>query len=41
VIAQVANHEGSVPPKVGDRVHVGWSASSAVFPAAGDQIAAE
>jgi putative spermidine/putrescine transport system ATP-binding protein len=41
VIAQVANHEGSVPPKVGDRVHVGWSASSAVFPAAGDQLAAE
>jgi len=41
VIAQVANHEGSVPPKVGDRVHVGWSASAAVFPATGDQLAAE
>ncbi len=37
VIAQVANHEGRVLPKVGDRVHVGWSASAAVFPATGGE----
>jgi putative spermidine/putrescine transport system ATP-binding protein len=37
VVAQIANHEGSVLPKVGDRVHVGWSATSAVFPAAGEE----
>lgn len=33
VIAQVPNHEGRALPKVGDRVHVGWSAEAAVFPA--------
>ena len=33
VIAQVPNQDGSVLPTVGDSVHVGWSASPAVFPA--------
>ncbi|MCF3932709.1 ABC transporter ATP-binding protein [Acuticoccus sp. M5D2P5] len=33
VIAQVPNHDGSVLPAVGDRVHVGWAPTSAVFPA--------
>jgi putative spermidine/putrescine transport system ATP-binding protein len=40
VVAQIANHEGSTLPKVGDRVHVGWSAASAVFPAAGEELPA-
>ena len=39
VVAQIANHEGRVLPQVGDRVHVGWSPSAAVFPAAGDEAA--
>ncbi|MEM8665748.1 MAG: ABC transporter ATP-binding protein, partial [Pseudomonadota bacterium] len=33
VIAQVPNQDGSVLPKVGERVHVGWAATPAVFPA--------
>ncbi|GAB5376392.1 MAG: ABC transporter ATP-binding protein [Acuticoccus sp.] len=33
VIAQVPNQDGSVLPAVGDEVHVGWSASPAVFAA--------
>jgi putative spermidine/putrescine transport system ATP-binding protein len=33
VIAQIPNHDGNVMPRVGDRVHVGWSATAAVFPA--------
>jgi putative spermidine/putrescine transport system ATP-binding protein len=33
VISQVPNHDSSVLPKLGDRVHVGWSATVAVFPA--------
>jgi putative spermidine/putrescine transport system ATP-binding protein len=36
VIAQIPNHDGHALPKVGDRIHVGWSATSAVFPAAGE-----
>ena len=32
VIAQIPNQDGSVLPAVGDRVHVGWAASPAVFP---------
>ena len=32
VIAQIPNQDGSVLPTVGDRVHVGWAASPAVFP---------
>jgi putative spermidine/putrescine transport system ATP-binding protein len=36
VIAQIPNHDGYALPKVGDRIHVGWSATSAVFPAAGE-----
>ncbi len=37
VIAQVPNQEDSVLPHVGDRVHVGWSASAALFPAATEE----
>ncbi|WP_108662892.1 ABC transporter ATP-binding protein [Acuticoccus kandeliae] len=33
VIAQVPNHDGSILPSVGDRIHVGWAPTSAVFPA--------
>jgi len=33
VIAQIPNQDGSVLPSVGDSVHVGWTASAAVFPA--------
>jgi putative spermidine/putrescine transport system ATP-binding protein len=36
VIAQIPNHDGYALPKVGDRIHVGWSATSAVFPATGE-----
>ena len=32
VVAQVANQDGSVLPRVGERVHVGWSANAPVFP---------
>jgi putative spermidine/putrescine transport system ATP-binding protein len=39
VIAQVPNHEGSVLPHVGDRVHVGWSAAAALFPAGAEEEA--
>jgi putative spermidine/putrescine transport system ATP-binding protein len=39
VIAQVANHEGRALPQVGERVHVGWSASAAVFPAGEEPMA--
>jgi putative spermidine/putrescine transport system ATP-binding protein len=37
VIAQVPNRDGSVLPHVGDRVHVGWSAGAALFPAAAEE----
>ncbi|RAI03204.1 Fe3+/spermidine/putrescine ABC transporter ATP-binding protein [Acuticoccus sediminis] len=35
VIAQVPNHDTALP-EVGDTVHVGWAATSAVFPADAD-----
>jgi putative spermidine/putrescine transport system ATP-binding protein len=40
VIAQVPNQDGSVLPHVGDRVHVGWSASAPVFPAGAEETTA-
>jgi putative spermidine/putrescine transport system ATP-binding protein len=36
VIAQIPNHDGNMLPQIGDQVHVGWSASAAVFPATGE-----
>lgn len=36
VIAQVPNHDGSIQPQIGDKVHVGWSSTAAVFPATGE-----
>jgi putative spermidine/putrescine transport system ATP-binding protein len=37
VIAQVPNQDGSLLPHVGDRVHVGWSAGAALFPAGAEE----
>jgi putative spermidine/putrescine transport system ATP-binding protein len=39
VIAQVPNQDGSVLPHVGDRVHIGWSAGAALFPAGAEDEA--
>ncbi len=32
VVAQIANLEGGVLPAIGQRVHVGWSANTPIFP---------
>jgi putative spermidine/putrescine transport system ATP-binding protein len=40
VIAQVHNQDDSVLPHVGDRVHVGWSAGAALFPAGAEEVPA-